>query len=98
MQTDLFGLPIATDQITAKRPRPGRPWRGGYAAHPGSGPANETCGSCAHRVRSMLRSGRVFQKCALMKHAWTSGPGSDIKCKTTACNRWVAALSAKVEL
>lgn len=99
MPTDLFGIPISTEQLTAKKqPRPGRPWKGGYAAQPGSGPAGETCKTCHHRVRSRLRSDKVFQKCALMRHAWTSGPGCDIKCKTPACNRWQPDIEAKVEL
>ena len=100
MNTDLFGQPV-TDAELLRKPRrqaTGRPWAGGYAAHPGSGPAGERCGTCIHRVRRLRRSGVVDQKCGLMRHAWTCGPGSDIKCKTAACFRWSAGMDAEVAL
>lgn len=86
-QTDLFGAAITAQSALAK---PKKPKKTGHAAPPGSGPAGETCGSCAHRVRARIRSGRVFQKCGLMRHAWTHGPGSDIKAGSPACSRWEA--------
>lgn len=61
----------------------------GYAAQPGTGPENETCGSCTHcRVRT--GSARRFYKCALMVSAWTHGRDSDVLLKSPACKRWIA--------
>ena len=58
-------------------------------ADPGSGPAGETCGTCKHRYANMLRSGRKFFKCKLLKPS--RGPGTDIRVKTPACARWERA-------
>ncbi len=60
----------------------------GYARRPGSGPAGETCGSCIHAKGIKIRSGRVFYKCEIIKHRWTSGPGTDIRLKSPACEMW----------
>lgn len=99
MPTDLFGQPIAAAALL-ERPRrhaAARPWRGGYAAAPGSGPAGERCQTCRHYTRRGGHS-RSYPKCLLMKHAWTSGPGSDVKAKTPACHRWAEKLEAEVAL
>jgi hypothetical protein len=61
----------------------------GYAAIPGTGPAGETCGSCAHMVRRRL--GGVYRKCGLMRAQWTGGAKTDIKATSPACSRWEAA-------
>lgn len=53
----------------------------------GSGPDDETCGSCAHRVR-VQHGGRRYQKCGEMRRSWTHGPGSDIKAAWLACHQW----------
>lgn len=58
--------------------------RGGYAAHPGTGPEGETCGSCRH-VTGHRRS-RTYYKCGLVQ--MTFGPGTDIRLKSPACWRW----------
>jgi hypothetical protein len=89
MATDLFGDPIAEASLIAKPRRlpPGKAWKGGYAAAPGSGPALEKCGTCAHSER-VCGGQRSYYKCGLMRRAWTHGPGSDIKLKTPACGRW----------
>lgn len=56
----------------------------GYAARPGSGPAGESCRTCACAYqRSMARS---YWKCALVKA--TGGPGTDIRLKSPACSQW----------
>ncbi len=86
MQNDLFGVPITAASVMAK---PGRPKKTGHAAPPGSGPAGETCKSCAHYSRA-AGGRRAYPKCGLMRHAWTHGPGSDIKASSPACNRWEA--------
>ena len=46
----------------------------GHASVPGSGPAGETCGSCASlRKRSGSRN---YMKCSLTQGRWTGGPGT----------------------
>jgi len=58
----------------------------GYAARPGSGPAGESCRTCAClRVSGRTRN---YYKCALVKP--TGGPGTDIRLKSPACSQWRA--------
>src|SRR5207344_834274 len=45
----------------------------GYAHHPGTGPAGETCRSCQHRIQF-----RRWNKCDLARGKWTGGRASDI--------------------
>lgn len=59
----------------------------GHAAWPGTGPAGETCRSCAH-YRSHQSGVRTHPKCFLARAAWTRGPGSDIRAKDPACEKW----------
>lgn len=75
---DLFGQVIGED-LPRKRSQ------GGYAAAPGSGPAGETCRTCAHF--SHVWSGR-YRKCELMARVWTRGPGTDIRAYAPACRFW----------
>lgn len=79
MTHDLFG-PAPEQPTPAKR----RAVAKGYAMTPGSGPAGETCGTCANcrRVR-----GKFF-KCALVKE--TRGTGTDIRFRSLSCARWTA--------
>lgn len=58
----------------------------GFAARPGTGPAGETCGSCAHRCT--ISHGKNYQKCGLIRHRWTGGPATDIRLKSPACMHW----------
>lgn len=67
-----------------RKPTPAR----GYAMPPGTGPAGETCKTCAHIERPATRSGKVFRKCGANKQAWTHGPGSDIRAGSPACSKW----------
>lgn len=71
---------------------PDRPVRvklkGLYAALPGSGPAGETCGSCASLYRK--RMGGTYLKCGLTRALWTGGGGSDVKSRSPACSKWEA--------
>jgi hypothetical protein len=64
----------------------------GYAAPPGTGPAGETCKTCAHYTHSRNSEGRgrKFPKCGLMRRLWTHGPGTDIKASSPACRKWEA--------
>lgn len=59
----------------------------GYAAAPGTGPAGETCRTCAH---SCLNAGnsKNYWKCGLLKFAWTRSPRTDIRLKSHACLHW----------
>lgn len=88
MTLDLFGVPIdrcpepcanAEGRRRVTRPR-------GYAAPPGSGPAGETCRTCAHY--SGHRTNKIFRKCGLLRSVWTHGPGTDILARSPACARW----------
>lgn len=84
---DLFGDPI-TEPLP---PPPGSDKRKptvprGYAAPPGSGPAGETCRTCAHYAR--IKYAKTYLKCARMKAVWTGGPGTDIKAGSPACRLW----------
>jgi hypothetical protein len=53
----------------------------------GSGPAGETCGTCAHLARTKPGAG-VYLKCGLMRAHWTGGSGTDIKASWPACSEW----------
>ena len=55
-----------------------------YGGPPGSGPAGKTCKDCVHAEG--WGANRTYWKCALVKH--TSGPGTDIRLRTPACNRF----------
>lgn len=78
---DLFGEPIV-------EPRPAQRGQAkGYARIPGSGPAGETCKTCAHCHR--LRAGnKAFYKCGAHRPYWTHSVGSDIRLKSLACLLW----------
>lgn len=86
---DLFG-----EQIETPTPR-GKHYVkvNGYAARPGSGPAGESCGTCIHDCPEEYHN-KIFHKCAMMKHAWTHGPGSDIRVRSPACSFWSAQEAA----
>lgn len=81
LELPLCGGPTIGQLPTVKRSR------GGYAAPPGSGPAGETCKTCAHRYQRM-GGAKSFTKCRLVKA--TNGKGSDILQKSPACSRWEA--------
>jgi hypothetical protein len=75
-------------------PRSGtkRSRRRGHAMPPGSGPAEQKCGGCAHIV-SVPGGARDFSKCQLASARWTHGPGSDIRRKDPSCSLWTKRLS-----
>jgi hypothetical protein len=54
-----------------------------HAAKPGTGPVGKTCGDCKHRCR--VQHAKTYQKCGLMRHVWTGGAATDIKCRDAAC-------------
>lgn len=83
----LFDLQAEIDAPLTKARSKRRPTKpNGYAWLPGSGPAGETCGSCAHIVRKEM--GKTYLKCALMERHWTGGGGSDIRSRSPACREW----------
>lgn len=55
----------------------------GYYYHPGTGPADETCGSCEHII-----DGRRYKKCGLNRARWTHGRATDILASAPACRHW----------
>lgn len=58
----------------------------GHAWPPGTGPADETCGSCRHLVRK--RMAKTYIKCGLMRSVWTGGSGTDIRSGDPSCKKW----------
>jgi hypothetical protein len=90
---DLFN-PDAPHSIVARatgvdtKPRRKPTKANGYAWKPGTGPAGETCKTCAHYTR--VQHAKVYLKCGLMRSVWTNGPGTDIKASSPACEKWTA--------
>ena len=62
--------------------------RRGHAGAPGTGPAGQTCKTC-HHVVSRRGGVRSWTKCALSKHRWTGGAGTDVRKKDPACSSWM---------
>lgn len=86
-QETLFGGAEPARSVPVRHSQPVR----GHAARPGTGPAGETCGSCAHCVfRSIKGSNKArnFYKCELMAPHWTYGRDSDVLKTSPACSRW----------
>ena len=94
--TDLFGgLPSYTTigGQTVEAPKRGKHYvapRGG-ADRPGTGPKDETCGSCKHLVRVRTGAGKAFPKCGLNRAAWTHGGKTDVRVRWAACSKWERA-------
>lgn len=61
--------------------------RYGHAAPPGTGPADETCGSCAHIQRRDIGS-RCFFKCGVLPAKFVHGRKTDILKTDSACAMW----------
>ena len=89
METDLLGHEILLGRVghggANKWGRNANP--NGYPSHPGSGPAGETCKTCAHYRRVQHGAG-IYRKCAKLEHCWTHGQGPDIKASAAACKFW----------
>lgn len=83
---DLFGETVKVHISEAKSGRkPTQPK--GSAAQPGTGPTGETCRTCKHKA-APTSTARVYWKCRLMQAHWTGGPGTDIRMRSPACNKW----------
>jgi hypothetical protein len=85
VNVDLFGNPIVEPT-----PRPSvrkSTIPNGYADIPGTGPAGQTCRSCAHYTHTSWTANK-YRKCRLMQPKWTRGPGTDILARSPACRKW----------
>ena len=58
----------------------------GYAAQPGTGPADRKCKDCAHYTR--IQFSKSYPKCGLMALLWMGGPKTDIKANAPACSEF----------
>lgn len=83
-QAALFGGNSAPRAYAPSRLYSAKP--NGYAATPGSGPADQTCGTCAN-CRQRTVHGKHFYKCVLMVAAWSRDRITDIVLKSPACSR-----------
>ncbi len=75
---DLFGVDVPD---TPPRFKPDR----AHPAPPGTGPAGQTCGTCA-ACWHCPTTRRRYYKCNLMPHS--NGPATDIALKTPACRHF----------
>jgi hypothetical protein len=83
----LFNLQAEIDAPLTKARKVRRETKpNGYAWRPGTGPANQTCGSCAHIARIPLA--KTYLKCGVMRAHWTGGRGTDILARSPACREW----------
>lgn len=97
MSTDLFGKLLDPDgpalsDVERKRllRRASENNKRGHAWKPGTGPAGETCKTCAHYVRKQWGV-KAYLKCGLNASHWTSGPRTDIRARDPACAKWERA-------
>ncbi len=93
MTPDLFGnpqplIPDGPAMTPAERRKATRkePTPRGYAATPGTGPAGETCGSCAHEA--IVVHAKNYHKCDASQTKWTGGRATDILVRSPACAKW----------
>ena len=96
MTTDLFDWTPDSPAMTPEQWRKAHPDASrsspkpsGHAAPPGTGPAGETCGSCAHLVRKKMS--KIYLKCELTRACWTSGGKTDVRARDAACRKWEKA-------
>ncbi len=82
MDAPLKGAPSARPFKT----KGGKGAKSGYAATPGTGPSEETCGTCQHLFRK--QHAKVYLKCGLID--FSGGPATDIRSRSPACSRWQA--------
>ena len=63
----------------------------GYADFPGSGPAGETCGSCAHHV-TFHKRGQDHHRCFWMERLWGRNDAADIDPDARSWRHWAPAV------
>jgi hypothetical protein len=80
--TELMQLPLHVLEQAKQHAR-----RRGHAGLPGAGPKGETCRSCAHYTHQGNTAGS-YPKCGLVRAHWTRGPGTDIRARDPACEKW----------
>jgi hypothetical protein len=86
-ERDLFGQEITTPPpLPPSEKKRHKTIPKGYAAPPGTGPAGETCRTCAHYAR--VEHAKVYLKCLKVRERWTNGPGTDILARSPACHYW----------
>lgn len=79
MTDDLFGADPAKTRRKSKA--------NGYAAPPGTGPADKRCKDCLHVFRKTYVAKPVF-KCLLQRAIWGKTKTSDILARSPACNKF----------
>lgn len=89
-----LGDPLTVDSKDSHIPY----YKGFYAAEPGSGPAGESCQTCANRVFTFNLNGKRFPKCKVVEKYWTHGEVTDIQSSTPACHKWVKIGTALVKI
>lgn len=82
----LMNKDLALTPAERRRLERGAKPKRGHAAPPGTGPAGETCGSCANLIRK--RMSKTYLKCELTRIVWTGGAGTDVRARDPACSRW----------
>lgn len=82
--TELMQLPLHVIEQAKRHTR-----RRGHAGDPGSGPKGQTCRSCEHYTHQGNVAGS-YPKCGLVRANWTRGPGTDIRARDPACDKWRA--------
>lgn len=81
-QSEIFGKPRRHTRLKGT----------GYAGTPGTGPAGETCKTCAQlraHVRTYGSRTRRWYKCARVKVTYSAD--TDIRLDAPACHAWAAA-------
>ena len=59
----------------------------GHAAMPGTGPKDQTCGSCGSMMRK-TSAAKTYTKCSRTQSKWTGGAATDVRLKDPACSKW----------
>jgi len=86
-QNTLFGVdPEHRGPDRKKAPKPKH--IGLYIADPGTGPKDETCGSCSNITFERQGARKHVPKCSLTRHLWHEPGPSEILPVAPACYRW----------
>lgn len=62
--------------------------KNGYAAQPGTGPADKRCADCKHKHTMSNTGNKSWIKCELRRATWTNGEGTDIRAGSPACSKF----------
>jgi len=69
----------------------------GHASAPGTGPAEESCGTCANCRMLRIKDHNVY-KCGLVQEHWTHDRETDVLKSSPACARWRAGAPVHVNI